>query len=213
MRSFAAVLSLFLLSSCAWPPSLQWPSELQWPSALHWPPGVAPSREAGSAPQKSARVDTAPVRKNVRRLLRQEKFVAALDAIGTLHRSELQQEYLQAFNAIVTLARTEQADGDPARAGEYFRSALNHYPPNEHVLTKSLPMSKAGIEEALGLCAEKLMEQGLKAYRAGSLEEAIHLWNRTLVFLPGHEPTRKALSTAQTQLENLEALEKASVQR
>lgn len=204
MRAFGAGLCLLLLTSCAWLPAGKTPGD--------FPPKQASASVAPKSPStpKSPSVRKARTREHVRRLLQQEEYAAALNAIGQSRQDDLSEEYMRAVSAIVALAGNELAAGEPARAGEYFRTALNHYPTAGSALLKRLPLSASGVETALGTCAEKQMEQGLRAYRAGRLAEAIDIWHRTLIFLPGHEPTRKAISTAQVQLDNLEALGDAS---
>ena len=118
---------------------------------------------------------------------------------------DLTGEYLKSLNGAIEKAQSLLAENDPGQAGQMFRVALDAYPV-EAGLVQETGLQSAELEAALKLCADKLMERGLVAYRAGNLGQAIQIWKEALTFYPDHQASKKAIETTHAQLANLEKL-------
>ncbi|HKL48153.1 MAG TPA: tetratricopeptide repeat protein [Desulfuromonadales bacterium] len=115
-------------------------------------------------------------------------------------------EYSDALNALSRQARQHKAQNRLTSAGQAFRQVLEQYPSDPQV-SAQIDMTPEQLEKALANCSEKMMEQGLIAYRAGRLSKAIEAWEKILTFSPSHQPAIKAIRTVKIQRENLKALE------
>lgn len=119
------------------------------------------------------------------------------------------KDYLAAVAGSLKSAAAAQAEDDYRGAGLLYRAILDYYPANLP-LDQQLKTSRQSIEMNLRFCSDRLMEQGLNAYRSGDLDGAIGAWSQILEFDPAHDPAGNALSTAVRQRDALRTLEKAS---
>ncbi|NIQ98022.1 MAG: hypothetical protein GWO11_05955 [Desulfuromonadales bacterium] len=169
------------------------------------PAGKAPAKSPGS---QSAE---APVRAEMRRHFAAADYVRVLQLLETQLRNgasetDFAREYPRAINGVLQQAREHWTQGRPALAGKKYRQALEFYPADP-LLRDQLDMGGSQIDRAVSDCSEVLMEQGLIAYRAGRLGEAIAVWQTILSFSPSHQPAIKAIRTARIQLQNLQAID------
>jgi tetratricopeptide (TPR) repeat protein len=135
-------------------------------------------------------------------------FPSALARIGREQRPEksFAVEYAQALNGLLAAADLHRQADRFEDAGPLLRQALNAYPRDPELLGR-VDRPAAAVRADLQQCADRLMEKGLAAYRAGRLEEAIATWKRLLAFHPDHQAARQAVETASLQLRNLRSLQ------
>ena len=123
-----------------------------------------------------------------------------------LTEKSLEEEYLAALNGTIFQADALQKNGSYQEAGRLYREILLAFPRDAELITRASlapEQAMAGIDT----CAEKLMGQGLVAYRSGDLTHAIEIWQGVLTFHPQYEPARTAMDTAKRQLNNLKTME------
>lgn len=166
--------------------------------------------KAPEAGKRAGEPADASVHAELRRRLAAGEYLKALRLIDRQKRqgaaeSDFTGEYPGAINGLLQQARYHNAQNRPHLAGKDFRQALEFYP-SDPLSAGKVDMAAARIEEAVRECSDTLMDQGLIAYRRGRLGEAIDVWKSILSFSPSHQPALKAIRTAKTQLENLEAL-------
>ncbi|ALC18224.1 hypothetical protein DSOUD_3510 [Desulfuromonas soudanensis] len=153
-------------------------------------------------------------RQGIDRNLRKGAYPEALALIDGERRrgaskSLVAKDYLAAVAGSLKSAAAAQAEDDYRGAGLLYRAILDYYPANLP-LDQELKTSRHSIELNLRFCSDRLMEQGLHAYRRGDLDGAIGAWSQLLDFDPGHEPAGNALATAVRQRDALRTLEKVS---
>ena len=113
--------------------------------------------------------------------------------------------YTEVTNRLLQTAEQERSTGKPDKAGKFYRMAYEIYPDDSRLqATISLSLSK--IDSNIDHCADRLMENGLAAYRAGDLNAAITIWQEISQFHPNHTPSVIATNTARQQLKSLETL-------
>lgn len=144
-------------------------------------------------------------------MIKTEDYAGAITLIHTevrkgLEEQELAKEYLQAANGGIAQAQTLTREGHYAEAARLFRT-IQERSPNSSGLQRQLTASPEQIEAEIALCAERLMEAGLLAYRAGDFTAAIDIWEQILTFSPQHPAAQSSIETTQLQLANLKNLE------
>ena len=168
-----------------------------------------PVRTATKPP--SAKSKYLEQKQHVARLLEAKDFPAALDLItreveqGT-DEKQLQKEYLSALNGAIAQGESALAEQNPQQAGLLYRAALNNFPKTAE-LSRNSELPPSALTEKIELCANKLMEDGLKEYRVGNLNKAIEEWQKISSFYPHHKASQKAIQTANVQLANLKKIE------
>lgn len=113
--------------------------------------------------------------------------------------------YTEVTNRLLQTAEQEKSTDKPGRAGRYYRMAHEIYPVDAR-LQATISLSLSEIDNNIDQCADKLMENGLAAYRAGELDSAITIWKEISQFHPNHSPSLIATNTARQQLKSLEML-------
>jgi len=182
-------------------------------------PGVAPT-EPQPIRKNPIRTVTTPPRTDSRSLVQKQQinhflavkdFPAALILIRQevgrgIGEKDLQEEYLSALNGAIDQGESALTLNNPQQAGQMFRAALNNFPKVAE-LTRSADLTPAALNEKINLCADKLMENGIIAYRVGNLSQAIEEWKKISSFYPQHQASQKAIQTANIQLVNLKRIE------
>jgi len=147
-------------------------------------------------------------------LLTQGKFVEALALLqegidSGIEQQQLAKQLVRAMNQLLAQADHQSSQQLYLEAGILYRNALNHFPTDAAV---SLQISRTAdqIRAKIAECANQLLEDGLVAYRAGSLEQAIDVWSKIRQFHPTYKASQQAIRTTRTQLKNLEAVNPAS---
>jgi len=119
----------------------------------------------------------------------------------------MDKEYLLALNGLITAGEEALSRGDHTVAGQSFRLALDSYPVPP-ALRGKVRRNQPQLRKQLETCANRLLEQGLMAYRSDNLDNAIRRWKEIVVFDPGHQEALKAIETATVQLRVLQEMEK-----
>jgi len=134
------------------------------------------------------------------------EHLAALTLIGSaIQESEgvFSRQYPSALNGVLVKAQGLQNDDQPLAAGTLYRSARFNYPLTSE-LTRQAAMTLTEIDACIELCANRLLEKGLYAYRQGHLEDAIETWSVIDRFHPEHAASQRAIATTRIQLETLQ---------
>lgn len=170
-------------------------------SACHPP---APPHHPASLGDRKPAEEPEAVRQKIRQHLAAGNHPAALALVMSsgFSKTELAEEYGLALKGLLKQAEGYLEKDLPEKAGPLYRAALDGYPATPAVAAKA-GMNPAGIAAGIGTCADQLLERGLAAYRNGDLDQAIRTWKLIHVFAPQHQPSRKALQTAEIQLANL----------
>ncbi len=194
MRRFGTAILLLLVSACA---------PFEQPSSTA-SPGKSEARGTATADR------TLLVKARLDQLLRENLYQSALGVIarelrGGLPERALAEQYLRALEGLFGEAEAAFGREDFARAGSIYRQLQDHYPTSPQ-LTSRLSRPAAFIAERLTLCSDRLMERGLRHYRAGELQNAVDIWKQILEFAPDHA-ARRAVETTALQLKNLQAVE------
>jgi hypothetical protein len=200
MKKILSSLTLLALSACT-PVSPPDPSPVPPPSetAVPSPPAAAPISSLEQARQQVAAHLLAG---------RHEEALAVLVKERRSSRAQqfLQEEYLQVLRELAREGDKLFQGGEFERSGQKTRLIVDHYPQDQAVADR-LEISLQELQDRLELCAEGLMAQGLREYRAANLTAAIDIWRKVLAFHGTHEGARRGIQTAETQLQNLRALQ------
>ncbi len=129
------------------------------------------------------------------------------ESVSELFLSDL---YTEVTNLLLHSADEARIIDRPERAGRLFRLAHEIYPIDPH-LQSTINLTLDEIDTEIEQCADRLMLNGLIAYRAGELDIAIHIWQRISRFHPNHQPSLVATNTARQQLKRLELITEESV--
>ena len=113
--------------------------------------------------------------------------------------------YTEVANRLLQSAEQEKISGTPEKAGKFYRMVHEIYPDDSR-LQSTISSSLDKIDSNLDQCADKLMDNGLAAYRAGDLNGAITIWQEISQFHPNYTPSMIATNTARQQLKSLEKL-------
>lgn len=190
LTSFLLVLVVLLCSGCSSPPST-----LQKFFSLHKEPSPAV-------------FNSGQLQKQLEERLAAKDPLAALVLIGSaIHQGEnestFSRYYPTALNAVLIQAQGLRSDDQPLSAGTLFRAARFNYPLTA-ALTSQAAMTLTEIDACIELCANRLLERGLYAYRQGRLEEAIATWSEIERFHPEHTASLRAITTTRIQLDSLQ---------
>ena len=221
----AILLALLLLTSCArlesllkeqhGTPGAQVPAvaKKQVPSVAkknEVRPAITVVKDDKALAIKRERERLAQKKEEINLRLEAGDFPAALEEIrreagrGTPE-SDLAAEILPALNGAIAQAESQLQGNNPAQAGLLYRASLDGFPRDPELAAK-VKLTAPELETKIGLCADKLMEKGLSAYRIGNLNDAIEIWKQVLVFQPQHQASQNAIQTAYTQLQNLKSI-------
>lgn len=151
------------------------------------------------------------IRKEARLYLTDKNYTGAIDFIQSEIRKGtdeqvLGKEYLQAVNGSMQQAEVLMGQRQYAQAGLLFKKLQDNLPASKG-LQKKIAGLPAQLTEKVEICTEKLMEEGLLAYRSGEFTTAISIWEKVLEFNPQHQPARDSIQTTKRQLFNLESIE------
>ena len=106
------------------------------------------------------------------------------------------------INRLLVTAEGTKESEQTAEAGRKFMLAKQIYPSDNAPIDLTLEDIDNNIQD----CANKLMNDGLIAYRTGDLVDAINIWAKIDRFMPEHPPSHIARNTAREQLHNLKKL-------
>lgn len=176
---------------------------------------MAKQQEQGKVPTKTTTTshtdnNVLVKKQDINRLLQELDFLAALTLIRQevergASEKELQEEYLSALNGAISQGEDALTGHDPEQAGLLFRATLENLP-KDAKLCRGTGLTAPLLEAKINLCADKLMEAGIIAYRTGNLNKAIEEWQRITSFHPRHQASQKAIQTANVQLANLKQI-------
>ena len=106
------------------------------------------------------------------------------------------------INRLLVTAEGTKESEQTENAGRTFMLAKQIYPLDN----ASIDLTLEEIDNNIQDCADKLMNDGLIAYRTGDLADAISIWAKIDRFMPEHPPSHIAMNTARRQLRNLKKL-------
>lgn len=166
-------------------------------------PVSQPSHKDVSAQAEVAAVQT--LRPQIRSRLERREFLSALrlmrqEVNSGVSESSLSKEYGLALRGGMLYRDELSGKGQFSKCGSYSRALLNLYP---HNLPPISGVSAVQIKQGMNFCSDQLMLQGLAAYRAGQMQQAINFWTELLVFHPERTEAQKAIDTCSIQLQNL----------
>ncbi len=155
-------------------------------------------------------------REQVERSLADDNLEKAQKCLADLHHTtgaelRLQDLYITVINRLLIAAKRANKSDQPEKAGRLFMLAKQIYP-NRQQLQSTIALSPDEIDNNIQQCADKVMKNGLIAYRSGDLSNAINIWTDIDRFLPNHKPSLIAVSTARQQLQSLGALQTGDTQ-
>jgi len=150
-------------------------------------------------------------RERVERSLADDNLEKAQKYLADLHHTagaelRLQDLYTTVINRLLVAAKRADQSDQPEKAGRLFMLARQIYPDRQQ-LQSTIALSPDEIDNNIQQCANKVMKNGLIAYRSGDLTNAIDIWTDIDRFLPNHKPSLIAVSTARQQLQNLVVLQ------
>lgn len=184
--------------------------------------GMLPGTATDSAKQETAQppIETSKLRDDATRRVQEEasRLIQAQDYAGAttlihkqigkgLSEKALASQYLQAANGSIGQAEDLVKQGHYAEAGRLYQTILARAPVSAE-LQEQIAASPGQLAEAIAHCAEKLVEAGLAAYRAGDFTAAIDIWQQVLGFNPQHPEALSSIQTTRQQLSNLKKLER-----
>ena len=149
-------------------------------------------------------------RQHARQLLAKQDYLGAINLIQDEIRKGIDEqamgkEYLQAANSSLAQADTFLKQGYYPKAALIFKTVQESYPQSLG-LQKQVTASPMQLADKLNLCTEKLMEEGLVAYRSGEFAIAINVWEQVLGINPQHQVAQNSIQTTQLQITNLKTL-------
>lgn len=163
-----------------------------------------------SKPKKtsSKRSHTGRDRAKIDKLLKKGEYREALVVINkAVKRGEKESAYqdsrTRALIGLINRGQELETDRKFAEAARNYLTALDHYPKSPGYGIEKRPED---LKKKLLSFEPSLMEEGLRHYRDGRLEEAVRVWDTLLSINPRHAQARKARETAKTQLKNLKKL-------
>jgi len=127
-------------------------------------------------------------------MLARQDYIGAIKPIQTENHKGVDEqvmgkEYLQAANSSLGQADIFMKQGRYPKAALIFKTVQESYPQNLG-LQKQVTASPMQLANKLNLCTEKLMEEGLVAYRSGEFAIAIVAWEQVLEFNPQHQAAK-----------------------
>lgn len=172
------------------------------------PPAKQSSRPNVSAQEKRDKIVLVQtLRPQIRSRLERREFLAALRLLqrevnSGVSESRLAKEYGLALRGGILFSAELSRKGKFSKCGIYSRQLLNLYPHNLPVIPG---VSAVQINQGMNFCSDQLMLQGLAAYRAGQMQQAINFWTELLGFNPERTEAQKAIDTCSLQLQNLKS--------
>ena len=150
-------------------------------------------------------------RQQARQLLAKQDYIGTIKLIQAEIRKGIDEqvmgkEYLQAANSSLGQADTFMKQGHYPKAAMIFKTVQESYPQSLG-LQKQVTASPMQLANKINLCTEKLMEEGLLAYRSGEFAIAINVWEQVLEFNPQHQAAQNSIQTTQLQISNLKTLD------
>ena len=145
-----------------------------------------PSREISYDQQQ------ANLRKKVASLLEKKSYRRAIELLSDRKHpgspaAGMEKEYLQAINGLIAAGEESLSHDDYSAAGQSFRLALDYYPVPASLRGK-IRRNQPQLRKQLETCANRLLEQGLMAYRSDNLETPSANGRKLSFLIPG---TRK----------------------
>lgn len=186
---------ILIISGCS---SAQFTS---WDDTVFSPAYWNKSMTEQQAKESRLQIEQSLTRKNIEKAQRVILY-SRKENISELLLADL---YTEVSNRLLQAAEQEATAGRPDKAGKYYRMAHDIYPVDAR-LRSTINLSLENIDSNIEHCADRLMDNGLAAYRAGELDKAIAIWQGINEFLPNHSPSLIATNTARQQLKNLEML-------
>lgn len=90
-------------------------------------------------------------------------------------------------------------------AAELLKAIKDYYPAKDS-LQQQLTRTSSQVTESLDICIQKMMDEGLLAYRSDDFQKAIALWEKILIIDPQHAAAQNSLQTTRMQLSKLKDL-------
>jgi len=115
---------------------------------------------------------------------------------------ELAALFPEVINALLAAARTAQQQGQIVQAGKLYQTAWEGYPEPGNT-SHGIELTPEHIARKIDMCADEIMQQGLRLYREGRLEAAIATWDSIQSFRADHQPALIAIETTRTQMHSL----------
>lgn len=152
----------------------------------------------------------AQAQQRVRQLLGEQDYIGTINLIRDevskgADEQILAEEYLQAANGSLSQAETLLKQGHFSRAALLLKT-VQESSPLYPALQQRVATSPVQLADKIQLCTEKLMEEGLIAYRSGGFASAIDSWQQILKFNPQHQAARDSIQTTQLQMAKLKTL-------
>ncbi|MCK4509487.1 MAG: hypothetical protein KAU27_13135 [Desulfuromonadales bacterium] len=174
---------------------------------------TAPAEKNLQAPTETLDLstpDNTRVQQQARQLLIEQDYLSVIKLIQNeigkgIDEQFLAEEYLQAANNGLDQANTLVVQGHYPKAALLLKAIQDSYPQSLK-LQRQMAASPAQLTNKINICAEKLMEAGLVAYRSGEFATAIDVWEQVLAFNPNHQAAQDSVQTTQLQLSNLESM-------
>jgi tetratricopeptide (TPR) repeat protein len=169
---------------------------------------VKAPRKAASKKTASKPNHTAWKRAKLDKLLKKGECREALIEINrAVKRGGKESNYdnsrAKAINGLISQGQALESDRKFAEAARNYKTALDYYPKGPG---RGINKKPGDLKKKLGSIEPSLMDEGLRKYRAGQLEEAVSIWDTLLSINPRHAQARKARETAKTQIRNLKKL-------
>lgn len=173
----------------------------------------SPKLESVQAPTElpdTSRQDGVRAQQQARRLLDEQDYAGAIDFIREknntgLDEHVLSESYLQAAHGSLQQAEALMQQGHYSRAALLFKAVRDSYPRSLE-LQQRVTASPEQLTDKIDFCTEKLMGEGLVAYRSGAFATAIDFWQQVLKLDPQHQAAQSSIQTTQLQLANLKTL-------
>jgi tetratricopeptide (TPR) repeat protein len=191
-RLFPAIILLLIFPSCA--------------QIKNW---LSP-QASGQAPQTSAHApqpsDQTP--SQIKQHVTAGEYQKAIDLYKTEYRNHPQdrllvKEYVRSLEEIKANADRASGREDFVSAGKTYDVLQKNYPDFKD-FARALTFDSGQLNSRLTNCMTALSAKGFQAYREGSLNEAISIWQDYLVIDPNNTDIKKAVKTAKTQQKNLQ---------
>jgi len=151
------------------------------------------------------------LQREIGKRIEEKEFSVALNLIESglsmgMDENDFASQYPAALNGVLAQALELQRLDQPLEAGSLYRIASLHFP-RTAALQERAWMTPTEIDASIELCASRLLETGLLAYRNGDFDKAIATWESIATFHPDHTASQRAIETTRTQLSTLKRLE------
>jgi tetratricopeptide (TPR) repeat protein len=115
------------------------------------------------------------------------------------------EEFVRSMNGGLNQADRLMQSGNLEQAAQLLKIVRRHYP-SKATLQQQLTKTSAQVDKDINLSTQKMMEEGLLAYRSGDFTAAIDLWKKVIAIDPQHVAAQNSLQTTQLQLSKLKNL-------